>query len=135
VAYTTIASSSISGTNRSVFYPGPFIASSQLLPGDNVVAAEVHLRSASSSTMGFNLELKGTLASLAVQIGEASPGEFVLRWPSYPGKRYRVLYSDVLPPANWTPVGSDVFATAYSASITNTLAGGQQRFYRVQLLD
>ena len=134
IAHTTIASSSISGTNRSVFYPAPPIPASHLLPGDNVVAAEVHLRSAASSTLGFNLELKGTLTPLAVQIGKISPDEFVLRWPSYPGKRYRILYSDALPPANWTSAG-DILATGFSTTATNSIIAGEQRFYRVQLLD
>jgi hypothetical protein len=134
VTSTTIAASSISGTNRSVFYPGAPIPASRLLPGDNVVAAEVHLRSASSSTMGFNLELKGTLTALAVEIGKVSPGEFVLRWQSYPGKRYRVLYSDVLPASSWINAG-DILATGFSSATTNIIAAGEQRFYHVQLLD
>jgi len=83
--------------------------------------------------MGFNLELKGTLASLAVEIGQGSPGEFVLRWPSYPGKHYRVLYSEVLPPAGWMNAG-EILATG-TLSTTNLANENQQRFYRVELLD
>ncbi len=135
ISYTTVAASSITGTSRSVFYPSPPISPTYLLPGDNVLAAEIHLRNASSSTMGFNLELKGTLAPPAVQISKASSQQFVLRWPSYPGKSYRVLFTDALPAAGWTNAGSDIFATGFLSAITNALIPNQQRFYRVQLLD
>jgi hypothetical protein len=135
INYLTVAATNTGGSGRAVFLAGPLITNAFLFPGDNVIAAEVHLRNSSSTTMGFNLELKGTLAVPAVQISKASPGQFVLRWPSFPGKRYRVLYTDILPATGWTNSGTDIFAMGYSSATTNAPATNQQRFFRVQLLD
>ena len=60
ITYLTLAASGVSGTNKTGFHDSPPIDPGNLVPGDNVVAVEVHQYSASSSSMDFNLQLIAT---------------------------------------------------------------------------
>ncbi len=136
IGYRTVASSSVSGTNKTWFLlRGPFPATDFLVVGDNVVAAEVHQRSGGSSIMDFNLELKAGLAAPSVRIAKTSPSQVVVRWPTYSGKRYRVQYTSTIQSTNWITLGNDITATGSTTSITNSPSVDTSRFYRVLLMD
>ena len=135
INYLTLASSNVSGVDEYTYFPSPLIGPALLAIGDNVVAVEMHQSSASSTDMHLNLELRGFLAPPLARINRLAGGQCVLRWPSYPGKHYQVQTATNLMPAVWTNLGSSVSATGYSSSVTNTISGAAQRFYRVVLLD
>ena len=61
--YLTLANSpAVGGADENTFYEEN-VDASLLLTGTNVIAAEVHQQLASSSDMGFDLELEGVIAS------------------------------------------------------------------------
>ena len=62
ITYLTPASTSASGTNKTVYHVSGPLDPRTLVAGTNVVAAEVHQRSGSSSAMDFDLELSGIAA-------------------------------------------------------------------------
>ena len=134
INYLTLAASNVTGAAETTFFPKPPISPALLVPGDNIVAAEVHQRTASSGDLGFNLELKGLLTPPFARIQRA--GSIVaLRWASYPGKQYRVQFATNLPPAGWLELGTNITATGFVSSLTNMKGSGQQRFYRIVLVD
>jgi acid phosphatase type 7 len=131
VNYQTVASTNASGNGRTMFYRyGPFAAATNLVAGDNVIAAEVHLRSASTSTsMSFNLEMTATLARPQVKLVRAA-GDVTLQWPSSPGKRYRVEYAPIVPSTNWITLGDDITASGFVTGVSDPDVI-ETRFYRV----
>ena len=60
IGFNTLASSTVSGANESVFSSGP-VNASLLRVGENVLAVEIHQSSVTSSDISFDLELKGAL--------------------------------------------------------------------------
>ncbi len=131
--YLTLASSNVGGADENTFFTKPPISTALLVPGDNIVAAEVHQRAANSGDLGFNLELKGFLTPPFAGIQRAGDA-VVLHWASYPGKQYRVEFATNLPPAGWTDLGLNITSTSFSVSLTN-VPGSSQRFYRIVLVN
>lgn len=126
VTTTTLASSTIGGADetnwiRSSVLPNP------LTTGTNFVAVEVHQASASSSDLGFDLELSAHLQPrLTIARTEFA---YLLRWPkAAPG--FRLQYADALTtPMNWqalpgTPMVNGPWYQIYSAPAAS-------RFYRL----
>ncbi|HEX7653477.1 MAG TPA: lamin tail domain-containing protein, partial [Verrucomicrobiae bacterium] len=60
-------------------------------------------------------------------------GNLSFRFPTSPGHTYRVEYKNELSNPNWLPLGSDYFATGYTASLMDNTSN-QQRYYRVSLI-
>jgi chitodextrinase len=135
INYLTVAASSVSGTNKTGFHPSPPLAATLLHPGNNVVAVEVHQRSASSSQLAFNLELSAGLARPVIHIALNSSGQVSLDWETYPGKHYRVLRAAAPAASSWTSLGADITAAGPTASATDSVIAGAGRYYRVVLLD
>jgi len=65
---------------------------------------------------------------------ERTGGGVLLTWQTFPGRTYRVEFQNALTPAAWTPASGDLPAGGHVLSFTPPF-GGQQRFYRVRLLD
>jgi len=62
----------------------------------------------------------------------AGPG-VVITWESRPGVDYNVLYKNALTDPSWTTdAGSPVTATGLTASSTNSVPGGGNRFYTIE---
>ena len=60
---------------------------------------------------------------------------FEMMWGAYPGKTYRVEYTDAFEqPTTWLPLGDDLPANGNTLSLTNSI-GGPQRFYRIKVVD
>jgi len=133
IDYLTLASSNVSGADQYTYFPSPLIGAALLVPGDNVVAVEMHQYSGSSTDMHLNLELRGFVGAPLARI-DSLTGACVLRWASVPGKQYQVQQSSTLPAA-WSNTGTSVTATGYSCAITNATVGAQQQFYRIVLLN
>jgi hypothetical protein len=60
---------------------------------------------------------------------------FTLHFSTYPGKHYRVEFSEDLGLGQWTIVGADFLATEKSTAAIDGVIGRNQRFYRVVQLD
>ncbi len=137
ISNLTVAPLSVSGTDKTSFHDGPLIDPDELLPGDNVVAVEVHQHSGGSSAMDFNFQLIATnqlappLARLAVNLSH----QVSIQWNAFPGKTYRVQYATRLPTNFWTNLGNDLIATNSAASATDAIGSIRQRFYRVLRID
>jgi hypothetical protein len=76
---------------------------------------------------------------LAAQIGllinpgsaQIQNGNFTFGVGTTAGKTYRVEYKDELGETMWHPLGADRVATGPTLTITDSLAGHLQRYYRV----
>jgi hypothetical protein len=81
-----------------------------------------------SDTKTFNIAVLNLPHVNSVKITNST---VTIAWDSYAGRRYRVEASTNLNSSAWTQVGSDVFATGTTSSLS--VAGGTdpQRFYRV----
>jgi hypothetical protein len=64
VNYQTVASSAVGGADESTFYSAA-LNPGYLVPGTNVVAAELHQSSGGSTDISFDFELAGTLSVIA----------------------------------------------------------------------
>jgi hypothetical protein len=60
-------------------------------------------------------------------------GHFVITWSAEVGINYRIQFKDTLDAPAWQNL-SNVEATASTATVTDTLPGTGQRFYRIQRL-
>jgi len=58
-----------------------------------------------------------------------------ITWQAAPGKSYRIQFKDDLSDPVWNNLTGDIVAHGLTANRIDTTLGGQQRFYRVQLLD
>jgi hypothetical protein len=61
--------------------------------------------------------------------------DLVLKWQTFPGKRYRVEYKDELSAPVWTPLGVEQVASGWTLSVTNSLDAAPQRFFRIVQVD
>lgn len=102
IAYTNLALSSPAPQTLSIFYPTN-LAVSSLPAGTNLVAVEIHLRVASKTYMGFDLELLGAgYPAPPVSIGN-SGGNVVLSWPATNGGSFSLYSTTNLATEIWTP--------------------------------
>ena len=137
INYLTIAASSVSGTNKTSFHPSPPIDPFNLVSGDNVVAVEIHQRSATSTQMDFDLQLFSTnrLTPPSMKIAINPSGQVNLQWNCSAGKTYRLQYTSDPSTNGWTTLGSDLVASGSTGSATDAMGTSRQRFYRVLRMD
>ena len=83
--------------------------------------------------LSFSATTHATLrvVSLAAQTYGAN---VVLNWTGLPGQMYQLQYKTNLSEAVWLPINTPVNGTGASLSLTNTLEGAPQRFYRLAIL-
>ena len=79
------------------------------------------------------------MAVAAPKIGQSKRwthpyGSVAVTWSSVPGNFYRLQYQDNLPGSNWNNAGPEVQATELTTSTTNALGNGDQRYFRVILV-
>lgn len=112
-----------------------------LFPGANVVAAEIHQKSGTSSDIVFDLELTGAekiVAASGAPVIRAVvdlAGAMFLSWVATPGRIYRVQYTSDLHAESWIDLQGDILATKSLAWATDSTRAARQRFYRVIRLD
>lgn len=133
IDYLTRASTGSSGTNKTMFHSSPPFSSALLVPGTNLVAAEVHLRGPGSSQMSFNLELVGVPSAPRITALQTN-GQIVLTWAAIAGQRYRVERTSTLPPTAWVQHGQEFTATNNVARVLDP-ATDVSRFYRVRTVN
>jgi hypothetical protein len=126
INYTTLATNAEAGT----FFVNANISPARLVPGRNVLAAEVHVRSVYEFSVSFDLMLWAQPDILppgpVLAIARGGAGQAIISWtPVFPPPSYTLQYSDSLQSTNWrsAPSGSSNPATI---STTN-----RSRFYRL----
>ncbi len=62
-------------------------------------------------------------------------GAVELTWNSVPGQVFQVEFKDDLGAPAWSPLGGERSATASMVTVTDPLAAGSSRFYRVRLVE
>jgi uncharacterized repeat protein (TIGR03803 family) len=73
-------------------------------------------------------------AAPAFQTVTLTNGTLSLTWSTAAGERYQLQYTSDVSSSNWTDLGSAVTATGATLRVTNSVANGPRRFYRVALL-
>jgi len=103
-----------------------------LAPGWNLLAAEVHQSSLSSSDLGFDLELMGT--QLVVQpptLGMAPSAQW-LAWPAAAGTFSVHWTTNVGPGAIWLPLSNAPVFSNDAWLVPLSIPTNSRRFYRLQ---
>jgi hypothetical protein len=139
INYLTPAAASASD-DGTVYQVSPPLDPGYLVAGDNVVAAEIHQRSGTSSDIAFDLEFTGTQnigaeTPPAITIGITPAGGVSLWWTASVGRIYRVQYREDLSTGSWFDLQNDVLATNSVSSATDAMGSIGQRFYRVIRMD
>jgi len=135
VNYTTPSSSNVGGLDETVNFYGRSINPGYLVPGINVLAAEVHQSSAASTDLSFDFDLKGVQSYIApfittqpqsqtifsgtsVQFGVTAQGTAPLRYQwRFNGTNLIGATNAVLP----RPVVSSADAGNYHVVISNSI--------------
>jgi hypothetical protein len=129
---TTRALTAIGGVDESTWLAAS-VNPALLRVGTNIVAAEIHQNTNSSSDISFDLELLGytDLSVPRVSI-EANETLTVLKWPAW-ANGYRLLsVPNLAPSAVWSPVSGTPFLSNGYRTITIPGATTGRRFFRLQ---
>ncbi len=130
----TPALASIAGETNWVALNLPPSTLTLLTPGWNLLAAEVHQSALTSSDLGFNLELTGTvvLAQPPELSATLAGSSLVLTAPDT--ANYFTLHSatNLAPPVVWTLATNTVVFSNNQWRVTLPAATNGQRFYRLQ---
>jgi autotransporter-associated beta strand protein len=136
ISYTTPALSALGGADETTWVALALLPAqlSLLVPGDNLIAAEVHNQSLSSSDLGFDFEMTGTLfipppPSLSIA---NSPGGLTLSSSADAGYFTVTSTTNLTPPVVWTPLTNAATLTNNEWRVTLPAATNGQRFYRLQ---
>jgi autotransporter-associated beta strand protein len=107
---------------------------SLLQPGWNLFAAEVHNAALTSSDLGFDFELTGTVvipALPALSIA-SSPGGLTLSAPADASYFTIASATNLTPPVAWTPLTSAPYLVSNEWRVTLPAATNGHRFFRLQ---
>lgn len=108
------------------------VDASQLLPGTNVLAGELHLLSPSIPSAGFDLELVGTGAPTQPPLSLTTTStNLVFAWPAASGSGFALYSNTNLTSTNWTPVGMAAQTNGGQLVVTQAL-DGSLKFFRLQ---
>ena len=134
IHYRTLASSAVGGAAEQTFYVTE-VAVTNFAPGPHLVAVEVHQSSASSSDLGFNLELTATgyvddgpPPRLSIVVAD---GMIELSWPE-PAVGWQLYAAPELlgPSTQWTPLLEPPLLVGGRRVVT-VMPSGSARFFRL----
>jgi hypothetical protein len=75
-------------------------------------------------------------ATLSLSLSIPAGGSKVLvNWPSVLGQTYQLEYCTNLVDPIWTPLGIPATGTGGTITLTNSLSGAQQSFFRLRLVN
>jgi hypothetical protein len=78
--------------------------------------------------------IKGVSSEVRFTRYQFQDGAMLLRWKTFPGRRYLVEFASDLNPASWLPVSAELLATSTSLTWTH-LPSSTRGFYRIRALD
>lgn len=117
VTALTNASTAVSGAAETNWY-STNITARLLREGNNVLAAEVHQSSGTSSDLFFNLELTANRRLEWPSVAaEAQAGELKFTWPAWAGGLRLYSATNLTPPVVWTPVTNATIRTNNGVSV------------------
>jgi hypothetical protein len=130
----TPALTSITGETNWVALNLPPATLTLLTPGWNLLAAEVHQSALTSSDLGFDWELSGTVLLAQPPELEATLTGSSLLLTAPADATYFTLYSatDFTPPVNWIPATNTAVLTNNQWCVAMPAATNGQRFFRLQ---
>ena len=139
ITYTTLASTTVGGTDESTFFPGT-INPALLVAGTNVIAVEIHQSDVTSSDISFNLWVTATATVAATP--PAAPSNLVataiaynqinLTWADNSNNETGfIIERSTNGTDTWTQIATPgINATSYSD--TTGLVGSTAYFYRIR---
>ena len=87
-----------------------------------------------SATNSFTVFVHAPPPQPVIESITLSTGMATLRWGAVVGQNYRLQYRDSLEDTNWNDLLPDVTATGLEGTVTTSVTGSTQRFYRVFLV-
>jgi hypothetical protein len=131
VTALTLALTNISGTAETNWHSTNLTAS-LLREGLNVLAAEVHQNSGSSSDIFFNLELTTNRRLQLPTVAAAVQAENLkFAWPAWAGGLRLFSATNLTPPVIWTPVTNATATTNNGISVV-VPADAERRFFQLR---
>src|ERR1043166_7545260 len=127
--YLTLASTEAAGTNVIV----ASISLTNLLPGENALAAEIHQAAPNGPDVIFDLALTGQFVvstKPTLSVANAGGNNVVLAWPASVGSNFVLQSATTLTAPSWTAVSGPVVVAGGLRYVTNAISGAQ-RFYRL----
>jgi len=104
-------------------------------PGTNLVTVRVTDNGTPNLSATRSFKIIVALPPRVTGISRLPNGGIALSFQAIAGKTYRVEYKNALDASAWTPLGSDMTATASALTITDNIGANPQRFYRIQVVD
>jgi hypothetical protein len=133
IIYTRPAQRAATGIYETNWVSLPLNAS-VLRDGTNVIAAEIHLQSASGPDIAFDLELSGeaTIPSEAPLSVVTSGGQATLTWPADGAFLHVYTTMDLTPPVTWVPVNITPTVSGGQCIVVLPVTTNQTQFFRLQ---
>lgn len=133
VSYTNFATGMVTGAEESTAFLSTNVNPSLLRSGLNVIAAEIHQATNTSSDISFDLELIGTGAPPVIPMflhaEFVGDGQFRLWFEAQPGRSYVIEASSNLAP--WWPVSTNSSVNG-RVDYVDVDSGSGQRFFRAR---
>jgi hypothetical protein len=133
IGYTTLASTTVNAPDETAFFETS-VPALNLINGTNLLTVEVHQASATSSDLGFDLELVGTgvrVEETPVLQLEAMSGELKLSWPASATSFKLYSSPEVGPSASWT-MANDSPTLTNGQNVLRITPGAGTRFYQLR---
>lgn len=134
ITYQTVASAAVNGSAEGTYFT-TVLGTTNVFPGTNLVAVEVHQNANNSSDVSFNLQVEGNGYVLSTAapglVATESGGQFRIAWPTS-ATGYQLHWSQqVGPGASWQPVGGmPAVSNGFNVLIIPTT--NPSAFYRLQ---
>ena len=133
IVYTNFATPYSANIDSAYQFNPVNVDAAQLLPGTNVLAAELHLLSRSIGSAGIDLELLGTgypetLPALSCQLNGTN---LIFTWPAASGSGFALYSSTNIPSTSWAAVNPPAQTNDGLLVVTQALDPGN-RFFRLQ---
>jgi hypothetical protein len=131
IASATLALTGIGGTDENVWLTGS-VSPARLAAGTNIIAAEIHQNTNTSSDISFDLELIGYPAAALPRLGIAAQTENIaLNWPAWAAGYQLISTTNLASPMNWPLVtNAPIFSNGQWQVRLGASTNGQ-RFYRL----
>jgi autotransporter-associated beta strand protein len=134
VNHLTLAASAALPADETTTYYTTDLPASQLVPGWNLLAVEVHQSSTNSSDLSFDLALTASPLPPIPGLNIASAGSaLTFAWPDWAGAFALHTATNLTPPAIWTPATNEPALLDNQWSVTLPVATNGQRFFRLQM--
>lgn len=133
IVFTNLALVKYPGTDAPYVFTPVSVDATQLLPGTNVIAVELHQLTATFPIMGFDMELIGTgnqavLPALSLSLAGTN---LVVAWPVDSGGGFGLYANTNLASANWTSAGVSALTNGAQLVMTQAL-DSSVKFFRLQ---